>query len=110
MRRASAGSTANRRPSTSPPAHRRAAAARARAPIATTPATAAPTACGAGSAPRLVKPLRSARRADSPPRAELRRLKELERRYKVLKEEHELLKKAIRFASGRKRKSSSSSK
>ena len=42
--------------------------------------------------------------------AELRRLKELERRYKVLKEEHELLKKAIRFASGRKRKSSSSSK
>jgi len=42
--------------------------------------------------------------------AELRRLKELERRYKVLKEEHELLKKAIRFASGRKRKSSNSSK
>jgi transposase len=42
--------------------------------------------------------------------AELRRLRELERRYKVLKEEHELLKKAIRFASGRKRKSSSSSK
>jgi transposase len=42
--------------------------------------------------------------------AELRRLKELERRYKVLQEEHELLKKAIRFASGRKRKSSSSSK
>ena len=42
--------------------------------------------------------------------AELRRLKELERRYKELKEEHELLKKAIRFASDRKRKSSSSSK
>ena len=42
--------------------------------------------------------------------AELRRLKELERRYKVLKEEHELLKKAIRFASGQKRKSSNSSK
>ena len=42
--------------------------------------------------------------------AELRRLRDLERRYKVLKEEHELLKKAIRFASGRKRKSSSSSK
>ena len=40
--------------------------------------------------------------------AELRRLRELERRYKVLREEHELLKKAIRFASGRKRKSSSS--
>ena len=42
--------------------------------------------------------------------AELRRLRELERRYKVLKEEHELLKKAIRFASSRKRKSSPSSK
>lgn len=42
--------------------------------------------------------------------AELRRLRELERRYKVLKEEHELLKKVIRFASGQKRKSSSSSK
>ncbi len=42
--------------------------------------------------------------------AELRRLRDLERRYKILKEEHELLKKAIRFASGRKRKSSSSSK
>lgn len=42
--------------------------------------------------------------------AELRRLRELERRYKVLKEEHELLKKAIRFASDRKRKSSLSSK
>lgn len=42
--------------------------------------------------------------------AELKRLKELERRYKVLKEEHELLKKAIRFASDRKRKSSISSK
>jgi transposase len=43
-------------------------------------------------------------------KAELRRLKELERRYKVLKEEHELLKKAIRFVSDRRRKSSSSSK
>jgi len=42
--------------------------------------------------------------------AELTRLRELERRYKVLKEEHELLKKVIRFASGRRRKSSSSSK
>jgi transposase len=42
--------------------------------------------------------------------AELRRLRELERRYKVLMEEHELLKKAIRFASERKRKSSPSSK
>ena len=42
--------------------------------------------------------------------AELRRLRDLERRYKVLKEEHELLKKAIRFASDRKRKSSNSSK
>jgi transposase len=41
-------------------------------------------------------------------KAELKRLRELERQYKVLKEEHELLKKAIRFASDRKRKSSSS--
>jgi transposase len=42
--------------------------------------------------------------------AELKRLKVLERQYKVLKEEHELLKKAIRFVSDRKRRSSSSSK
>lgn len=42
--------------------------------------------------------------------AELRRLRELERKFKVLKEEHALLKKAIRFASDRKRKSSNSSK
>ena len=43
-------------------------------------------------------------------KAELKRLRELERQYKVLKEEHELLKKAIRFASDRNRKPSSSSK
>jgi transposase len=43
-------------------------------------------------------------------KAELKKLRELERRYKLLKEEHELLKKAIRFASDRKRRSSSSSK
>jgi transposase len=43
-------------------------------------------------------------------KAELKRLKELERQYKVLKEEHELLKKAIRFVSDRRRKSSSSSR
>ena len=43
-------------------------------------------------------------------KAELKRLRELEQRYKVLKEEHDLLKKAIRFASDQKRKSSSSSK
>ena len=42
--------------------------------------------------------------------AELRRLRDLERRYKLLQEEHELLKKAIRFASDRKRKFSSSLK
>jgi transposase len=51
-----------------------------------------------------------AAKLDVQTKAELKRLKELERRYKVLKEEHELLKKAIRFASERKRKSSSSSK
>ena len=42
--------------------------------------------------------------------AELRRLRELEQRYKLLREEHELLKKAIRFASDRRRKSSGSLK
>ena len=42
--------------------------------------------------------------------AELRRLRELERRHKLLVEEHELLKKAILFASERKRRSSSSLK
>jgi transposase len=47
-------------------------------------------------------------RLDVQTKAELKRLRELERKYKVLKEEHELLKKAIRFASDRKRKSSSS--
>ena len=43
-------------------------------------------------------------------KAELKRLKEVERRYKLLQEEHEILKKAIRFASEQKQKSSSSSK
>jgi len=42
--------------------------------------------------------------------AELMRLRGLERQYKMLKEEHALLKKAIRFASHRKRRSSSLSK
>jgi transposase len=42
--------------------------------------------------------------------AELRRLRELEGRYKLLREEHELLKKAIRFASDRRWRSSSSLK
>ena len=42
--------------------------------------------------------------------AELKRLRELEKKYKVLQQEHELLKKAIRFTSGRNRKSSASSK
>lgn len=51
-----------------------------------------------------------AAKLDVETKAELKRLRELERRYKILKEEHELLKKAIRFASDRKRKSSSSSK
>lgn len=43
-------------------------------------------------------------------KAELKRLRELARRHKVLNEGHEFLKKAIRFASNRKRKSSSSSR
>lgn len=47
---------------------------------------------------------------DTDTAAELQRLREVEKRYKLLQEEHALLKKAIRFASDRKRKSSSSSK
>lgn len=47
---------------------------------------------------------------DTETSAELKRLRELERKYKLLKEEHELLKKAIRFASDQKQKSSTSSK
>ena len=51
-----------------------------------------------------------ASKLDVETKAELKRLRELERQYKILKEEHELLKKAIRFASDRKRKSSNSLK
>ena len=51
-----------------------------------------------------------AAKLDVETKAELKRLRELERQYKILKEEHELLKKAIRFASDQKKKSSSSSK
>ena len=47
---------------------------------------------------------------DAQTTAELKRLRELEKRYKVLQEEHALLKKAIRFASDRKRRSSPLSK
>jgi transposase len=42
--------------------------------------------------------------------AELQRLREVEQRYKRLQQEHDLLKKAIRFASDRKPKSSPSSR
>jgi len=42
--------------------------------------------------------------------AELKRLRDLEKKYKLLQQEHELLKKAIRFASDQKRKFSGSSK
>jgi len=42
--------------------------------------------------------------------SELKRLRDMEKKYKLLQEEHELLKKAIRFASDQKRKSSNSSK
>lgn len=41
---------------------------------------------------------------------ELKRLRELEKKYKILQEEHALLKKAIRFASEQRRKSSNTSK
>ncbi|MCL5668840.1 MAG: transposase [Gammaproteobacteria bacterium] len=42
--------------------------------------------------------------------AELKRLRDLEKKYKILQQEHALLKKAIRFTSERNRKSSDSSK
>ena len=42
--------------------------------------------------------------------AELKRLRALEKKYKLLQQEHELLKKAIRFTSDQNRKSSDSSK
>jgi len=41
--------------------------------------------------------------------AELQRLREVEKQYKRLREEHEILKKAIRFAAEQRRKSSPSS-
>lgn len=41
--------------------------------------------------------------------AELKRLKKLEREHAILKMEHDLLKKAIRFTSARRKRSSSSS-
>jgi transposase len=47
---------------------------------------------------------------DPETQSELQRLRELEKKYAILKEEHALLKKAIRFVSERKRKSSPSSK
>lgn len=42
--------------------------------------------------------------------AELKRLREIERQYKQLQQEHDLLKKAIRFVSERRQMSSTSSK
>ena len=50
------------------------------------------------------------RRGDMPSRStrELRALQTLKREHAMLKEEHELLKKAIRFSSARRRRSSSS--
>ena len=52
-----------------------------------------------------------ARRVDVPPRSarELRQLPALKHEHAMLKEEHDLLKKAIRFSSERKRRSSPSS-
>lgn len=47
---------------------------------------------------------------DTETAAELKRLREVEKQFKVLQEEHAILKKAIRFVSDRKRKSSNSSK
>src|SRR5687768_16577138 len=52
-----------------------------------------------------------ARRVDLPPRRarEIKQLQALKRDYAMLKEEHELLKKAIRFCSERRQRSSRSS-
>ena len=47
---------------------------------------------------------------DTETAAELKRLRDIEKQYKVLQEEHAILKKAIRFVSDRKRKSSNSLK
>lgn len=49
-----------------------------------------------------------ARSLAAPPRREIHRLQELERAHALLKEEHDLLKKAIRFCSDRKRSASRS--
>jgi transposase len=49
-----------------------------------------------------------ARRVEAGPRRELKRLQVLEREHAMLQEEHELLKKAIRFCSARRRRSSRS--
>ena len=54
-----------------------------------------------GRARRVDVPLRSAR--------EIKQLQALKREHAILKEEHELLKKAIRFSSERRRRSSHSS-
>ena len=47
---------------------------------------------------------------DTETAAELKRLRDIEKQYKVLQEEHAILKKAIPFVSDRKRKSSNSLK
>lgn len=47
---------------------------------------------------------------DDQTKAELKELRQVKRAYERLKEEHELLKKAIRFVSDRRQKSSSSSR
>ncbi len=49
-----------------------------------------------------------ARRVEVGPRREIKRLQALEREHAMLREEHELLKKAIRFCSARRRRSSRS--
>ena len=49
------------------------------------------------------------RAVDSRPAREIKRLQALEREHAMLQEEHELLKRAIRFSSERRRKSSRSS-
>ena len=57
--------------------------------------------------PRGVKPEAEARSVPTP--SEVKRLQELEREHRLLKEEHALLKKAIRFCSEQRQKRSRSS-
>jgi transposase len=57
----------------------------------------------------VLRGVESAASPKMPPLREIKRLQQLEREHALLKQEHELLKKAIRFCSARRRMSSGSS-